>query len=48
MSEFLWAIIALGAWCWGYCAGMAWAAAFRPTVIQVRTVIERKGCALDD
>ena len=39
MSDILWPIIALGAWCWGYCAGVAWAAAFRPTQINIRTVI---------
>ncbi len=37
MSDFLWAIIALGSWCFGYTAGIAWAAAWRPTTIKIVT-----------
>lgn len=37
-----WPWIAAGAWCWGFCAGIAWAAQWRPTRIEVvtRTVME--------
>jgi hypothetical protein len=36
----IWPWITLGAWCFGFCAGVAWAAQYRPTVINIRTVME--------
>jgi hypothetical protein len=39
MTDFLWPIIALGTWCFGYATGVAWAAAFRPTTIKIVTRI---------
>jgi hypothetical protein len=33
----LWPWIALGAWCFGFCAGIAWAAQYRPTIIKIVT-----------
>jgi hypothetical protein len=36
MSEaMLWPWIALGAWCFGFCAGIAWCAQWRPTRIEI-------------
>lgn len=32
----IWPWIALGAWCFGFTAGIAWAAQWRPTVIAIR------------
>lgn len=43
MTEYLWPILTLLAWCFGYCAGVAWSAHYRPTIINVRTVIQEEG-----
>lgn len=37
----LWPWIALGAWCFGFSAGIAWAAHYRPTIISIRLRLER-------
>lgn len=42
MSEYLWPIIAAGCWCFGFTAGIAWAAQWRPTWISIRTVVEAR------
>lgn len=37
----LWPWIALGCFCFGVSAGIAWAALYRPTIISVRLRVER-------
>jgi hypothetical protein len=44
MSD-LWPWLVLAAWCWGFCAGIAWAAQWRPTRIEIVT---RTEAARDD
>jgi hypothetical protein len=36
----LWPWIALGCWCFGFTAGIAWAAQYRPTIIRIATRVE--------
>lgn len=39
---WLWPWLTLAAWCSGVCAGMAWAAQWRPTRIEIRTTVEHQ------
>lgn len=36
----MWLWLAAAAWCWGFTAGIAWAAQWRPTRIEVVTRIK--------
>lgn len=40
MAEFLWPILAALAWCFGFCAGIAWAAQWRPVRVEINTRLE--------
>jgi hypothetical protein len=38
-ADWLWPVATLLAWCFGFTAGIAWAAQWRPTRIEVRTTL---------
>lgn len=35
MSEWLWPMVTLGAWCFGFASGIAWCAQWRPVRIEI-------------
>ncbi len=41
MSDFLWPILTLGAYCFGVTTGIAWAAAWRPGKVEIRVEVAR-------
>jgi hypothetical protein len=43
MPDLLWPIIAAGARCFGFCAGIEWAAQWRPVRVDIHTTHRSEG-----